>query len=160
MGTTLYVMNLCRYSDQKSLPIPLDKGKYYYMETIMKDDHQNDHLEVGMQAPNGTNYTVIPSTFLRTSLPVPPSKSWRLCIVCYCLLCTVPQVTVKDFDWWSFSFERVRWEKTVKLTGTCNIVVYSRYEPRMNRKSNRLFERISFRTEKCILSKRIVNGLV
>ena len=90
-------MNLCRYSDQISLPIPLDKGKYYYMETIMKDDHQNDHLEVGMQAPDGTNYTVIPSTFLRTSLPVPPSKSWRLCIVCYCLLCTVPQVTVEDF---------------------------------------------------------------
>ena len=153
-------MNLCRYSDQISLPIPLDKGKYYYMETIMKDDHQNDHLEVGMQAPDGTNYTVIPSTFLRTSLPVPPSKSWRLSIVCYCLLHTVPKVTVKDFDWWSFSLERVRWEKTVKLTGTCNIVVYSRYEPRMNRKSNCRLERISFRTEKCILSKRNVNCLV
>ena len=79
--STLYVMNLCRYSDQKSLPIPLDKGKYYYMETIMKDDHQNDHLEVGMQTPDGKNYTVIPSAFLRTTLPVPPSKSGKLCTV-------------------------------------------------------------------------------
>ena len=71
----LICMNLYRYSNQISLPIPLEKGKYYYMETIMKDDHQNDHLEVGMQAPDGTNYTVIPSAFLRTSLPVPPPKS-------------------------------------------------------------------------------------
>ena len=77
----------------------MEKGKYYYMETIMKDDHQNDHLEVGMQAPDGTNYTVIPSAFLRTSLPVPPSKSGRLFTVCHFLLCTVSQVTVKDFDW-------------------------------------------------------------
>ena len=58
-----------------SLPIPLVKGKYYYVETRMKDDHQDDHLEVGMQAPDGTNHTVIPSAFLRTSLPVPPRKS-------------------------------------------------------------------------------------
>ena len=68
-------MNLYRYSGQISLPIPLKKGKYYYMETIMKDDHQDDHLEVGMQTADGTNYTVIPSAFLRTSLPVPSRKS-------------------------------------------------------------------------------------
>ena len=74
-------MNLYRYSGQISLPISLEKGKYYYMETIMKDDHQNDHLEVGMQTPDGKNYTVIPSAFLRTSLPVPPSKSGKLCTV-------------------------------------------------------------------------------
>ena len=71
----LICMNLYRYSNQISLPIPLEKGKYYYVETIMKDDHQDDHLEVGMEAPDGTNYTVIPSKFLRTSLPVPPRKS-------------------------------------------------------------------------------------
>ena len=71
----LICMNLYRYSNQISLPIPLEEGKYYYVETIMKDDHQDDHLEVGMQAPDGTNYTVIPSAFLRTSLPVPPRKS-------------------------------------------------------------------------------------
>ena len=47
----------------------------------MKDDHQNDHLEVGMQTPDGKNYTVIPSAFLRTTLPVPPSKSGKLCTV-------------------------------------------------------------------------------
>ena len=68
-------MDLYRYRNQKALPIRLQKGKYYYMETRMKDDHQDDHLEVGMQAPDGTNYTVIPSAFLRTSLPVPPRKS-------------------------------------------------------------------------------------
>ena len=68
-------MDLYRYLNQISLPVRLEKGKYYYMETRMKDDHQDDHLEVGMQAPDGTNYTVIPSAFLRTSLPVPPRKS-------------------------------------------------------------------------------------
>ena len=38
----------------------------------MKDDHQNDHLEVAVQTPDGTFYKVIPSKFLWTSLPPPP----------------------------------------------------------------------------------------
>ncbi|KAM7441095.1 hypothetical protein ABFA07_009818 [Porites harrisoni] len=71
-GFATYPFEFDRYENQISLPISLEKGKYYYMETLMKDDHQNDHLEVGMQTPEGKNYTVIPSAFLRTSLPVPP----------------------------------------------------------------------------------------
>ena len=38
------------------------------MEAIMKDDHQEDHLEVGLQTPDGTFYKVIPSEFLRTTV--------------------------------------------------------------------------------------------
>ena len=38
----------------------------------MKDDHQNDHLEVAVQTPDGTFYKVIPSKFLWTTLPTPP----------------------------------------------------------------------------------------
>ena len=32
-------MDLYRYQGQMSLPIRLEKGKYHYMETRMKDDH-------------------------------------------------------------------------------------------------------------------------
>lgn len=60
-----------RYANQISLPIYLKEGKHYYMETIMKDDYQNDHLEVGLKTPDGTFYRVIPSKFLWTTLPVP-----------------------------------------------------------------------------------------
>ena len=55
-----------RFLNQKSLPIRLIKGKYYYMEAIFKDDHQKDHLEVGLETPNGLFYKVIPSMFLWT----------------------------------------------------------------------------------------------
>ena len=41
------------------------------MESIMKDDHQNDHLEVAVQTPDGTFYKVIPSQFLWTTVPHP-----------------------------------------------------------------------------------------
>ena len=34
----------------------------------MKDDHQEDHLEVGLQTPDGTFYKVIPSKFLWTTV--------------------------------------------------------------------------------------------
>ena len=36
----------------------------------MKDDHQDDHLEVAVQTPDGKFYNVIPSEFLWTMLPV------------------------------------------------------------------------------------------
>ena len=50
----------------------LKKGKYYYMESVMKDDHQPDHLEVGLVTPDGTQYSYIPgSKFLWTILPLP-----------------------------------------------------------------------------------------
>ena len=55
-----------RYATQRSLPVHLIKGKFYYMESIMKDDHQADHLEVAMQTPDGNFYKVIPSAFLWT----------------------------------------------------------------------------------------------
>ncbi|XP_068695497.1 uncharacterized protein [Montipora foliosa] len=64
-----------RYSNQKSLPVDLEKGKFYYMESVMKDDHQYDHLEVGMKTPDGTFYKVIPSTFLWTTTPVSLEKN-------------------------------------------------------------------------------------
>lgn len=63
-----------RYTTQKSLPVYLMKGKQYYMEAIMKDDHQEDHLEVGLQTPDGQFYKVIPSMFLWTTRRVTSSK--------------------------------------------------------------------------------------
>ena len=40
----------------------------------MKDDHQVDHLEVGLQTPDGQFYKVIPSKFLWTKLRVTSSR--------------------------------------------------------------------------------------
>lgn len=34
----------------------------------MKDDHQKDHLEVGLKTPSGKVFEVIPSEFLWTTL--------------------------------------------------------------------------------------------
>jgi len=41
----------------------------------MKDDHQADHLEVGLQTPDGTFYKVIPSEFLRTTVRLSACES-------------------------------------------------------------------------------------
>ncbi|KAJ7334524.1 hypothetical protein OS493_014848 [Desmophyllum pertusum] len=65
-----------RFTNQKSLPIYLMKGRYYYMEAIMKDDHQDyDHLEAGLYTPDGQFYNVIPSKFLWTTLRTPPAQN-------------------------------------------------------------------------------------
>ena len=40
----------------------------------MKDDHQKDHLEVGLETPDGQFYKVIPSKFLWTTKPLPPGR--------------------------------------------------------------------------------------
>ncbi|XP_022790178.1 uncharacterized protein LOC111329682 isoform X1 [Stylophora pistillata] len=55
-----------RFTNQKSLPVYLKKGVFYYMEAIMKDDHQWDHLEVALETPDSKFYKVIPSQFLWT----------------------------------------------------------------------------------------------
>ena len=65
-----YSIFIVRYANQKSLPIYLKKGEYYYMEAIMKDDHQPDHLEVALETPDGKFYKVIPSMFLWTTFRV------------------------------------------------------------------------------------------
>ncbi|XP_029196209.2 uncharacterized protein LOC114961608 [Acropora millepora] len=64
-----------RYAGQTSNPIYLQKGKFYYMESIMKDDHQADHLEVGLKTPDGSFYNVVPSQFLWINLPLPPEQN-------------------------------------------------------------------------------------
>lgn len=61
-----------RFTNQKSLPVYMKKGKFYYMEAVMKDDHQEDHLEAAVKTPDGQFYKVIPSKFLWTTLPPPP----------------------------------------------------------------------------------------
>ena len=51
---------------QKSNAVYMKKGEYYYMEALMKDDHQVDHMEVGLKTPSGEVYKVIPQSFLWT----------------------------------------------------------------------------------------------
>lgn len=83
--STLFAFMVPRYTTQKSLPIYLKKGKYYYMEAIFKDDHQNDHLEAAVQTPDGTFYKVIPSQFLWTTLPTPPGRYTLILLYFYWL---------------------------------------------------------------------------
>ena len=74
IGIKRFSFPLHRYAGQTSNPIYLQKGKFYYMESIMKDDHQADHLEVGLKTPDGSFYKVVPSQFLWINLPLPPGR--------------------------------------------------------------------------------------
>ena len=57
---------LFRFSKQRSNAVYMKKGVYYYMEALMKDDHQFDHMEVGLETPSENIYKVIPQSFLWT----------------------------------------------------------------------------------------------
>ena len=43
-----------KYEQQRSSPIYLERGKYYYVEVLHKEDNGLDHVEVGWQLPDGT----------------------------------------------------------------------------------------------------------
>ena len=67
-----------RFRNQKSNTVYMKKGKYYYMEAIMKDDHQIDHLEVGLQTPSGKIFNVIPEQYLWTNRNVQKGRYTRI----------------------------------------------------------------------------------
>ena len=114
-GFTVSYPFYSRYVSQTSTPIELKKGKYYYMETVMKDDHQPDHLEVGLVTPDGTQYSYIPgSKFLWTILPLPhcmyrkSKASFKGSIILVqvdsillIVTCLMPLIT-KDIAWMMF----------------------------------------------------------
>lgn len=81
----------------------------------MKDDHQPDHLEVGLVTPDGTQYSYIPgSKFLWTILPLPHCM-YRKCkaffkgsiilvqvdSILLIVTCLMPLIT-KDIAWMMF----------------------------------------------------------
>ena len=72
----------------------------------MKDDHQKDHLEAGMQTPDGTFYRVIPSQFLWTTLPLPSCKY-------NCLTCIRLQFT-SDLVERTFSLDNCDFKNSMK----------------------------------------------
>ena len=56
-----------KYPSQKSSPIALVAGQFYYIKALMKDGNGDDHLSVGWQLPSGASERPIPAgrVFLR-----------------------------------------------------------------------------------------------
>ncbi|XP_067049279.1 uncharacterized protein [Acropora muricata] len=68
-----------RYPVQKSSPINLIGGEFYFMQAIMKaDENINDHLGVGVRQPDGQNYRPISNEYLFVEIPEKRSASFRL----------------------------------------------------------------------------------
>ena len=70
----LYFTLHCRYGEQKSWKLDLDKDKYYYLEAIHKERYDNDDLQVAVQTPDGQMFGPIPSQFLWTKIPKKPNQ--------------------------------------------------------------------------------------
>ncbi len=54
-----------KYPEQKSEPVPLVKGRRYYVEALMKERGGGDHLAVRWQLPNGRFEAPIPGVRLQ-----------------------------------------------------------------------------------------------
>ncbi|XP_068692933.1 uncharacterized protein [Montipora foliosa] len=67
-------MQFWNYPEQRSFPIDLVKGKYYYIEALHKKQYGNDSLSVAVKTPDGKLYAPIPSQFLWTALPALPTQ--------------------------------------------------------------------------------------
>ncbi|KAK3750226.1 hypothetical protein QZH41_015574, partial [Actinostola sp. cb2023] len=57
-----------KYSEQRSFPVLLKKGEYYYMETLMKEYFNEDNLDVSVKTPDGKMHAPITSDFLWTAV--------------------------------------------------------------------------------------------
>ena len=54
---------------QQTAPIPLEAGKFYYIEALMKDGTGGDHLKVGWKRPSDTEIQVIGAPALFVTPP-------------------------------------------------------------------------------------------
>ncbi|XP_031556093.1 uncharacterized protein LOC116292886 [Actinia tenebrosa] len=57
-----------KYIEQRSWPVQLHKGHYYYIETLMKEFYDKDHLSVAVQTPKKF-VAPITADYLWTALP-------------------------------------------------------------------------------------------
>ena len=53
-----------KYTQQKSAPVTLEKGRYYYISALMKEGTGGDNLAVGWQLPDGTTERPVPGRHL------------------------------------------------------------------------------------------------
>jgi hypothetical protein len=60
-----------KYTEQKSAPVTLTEGQYYYVEVLHKEGTGGDNVSVGWSTDGGTTITVIPGAVLRYGLPLP-----------------------------------------------------------------------------------------
>jgi PA14 domain len=54
------------FASQKSAPVPLVAGQKYYIEGLMKEGWNGDHLEIGWKTPGSTTIAVIPGSALES----------------------------------------------------------------------------------------------
>jgi hypothetical protein len=58
-----------KYTEQKSAPVTLTEGQYYYVEILHKEGTGGDNVSVGWSTDGGTTITVVPGAVLRYALP-------------------------------------------------------------------------------------------
>lgn len=58
-----------RFPEQESVLIPLDSGRFYYIEALNKNGGGTTHLSVGWQLPNGQLERPIPGDFITPFFP-------------------------------------------------------------------------------------------
>ena len=51
---------ICRYAEQLSRPMFLDKCRLYRMEAFMREESSQDHISLGMRIPSGRYEGPIP----------------------------------------------------------------------------------------------------
>ena len=59
-GTHAVAICICRYAEQLSRPIFLDKCRLYRMEAFMREESSQDHISLGMSIPSGRYEGPIP----------------------------------------------------------------------------------------------------
>ncbi len=75
-----------RFTSQKSVQVSLTAGQLYYVEALMKEDKQNDHMAVGWAKPGQSTTApseIIPGSSLLVDLPdtQPPTAPTNLAAV-------------------------------------------------------------------------------
>jgi len=58
-----------KFPEQKSAPVTLTAGQYYYVEILHKEGTGGENVSVGWSTDGGTTITVVPGTVLRYALP-------------------------------------------------------------------------------------------
>ena len=58
--THVVAICICRYAEQLSRPIFLDKCRLYRMEAFMREESSQDHISLGMRIPSGRYEGPIP----------------------------------------------------------------------------------------------------
>ena len=94
-GWSDYPRHWTRYPQQRSNPVALTEGQYYYICALMKEDVGGDHLAVRWELPNGQMEEPIPTSRLYVD-PEELHTNFAISAAGEPLLLTAPDGTVID----------------------------------------------------------------